>query len=190
MVNATAFAAALAEEIAPEDRGGGWLTRSPAAKGFAMPEHGATYNIARDNARVGVQAGAVQGDVRLGVEPDRPADLVEALAGFGSQLGRAWEDGRLAEDTYIAARAELGAAEEALQTEALQTEALQGKGRLPLALEKLRGLIRGVGERADPPSGGRSGAPMEQPMEQRHAVKRPSATGRSPAHASSLNGLP
>ncbi|WP_147945560.1 hypothetical protein [Microbispora sp. CSR-4] len=185
MVNATAFAAALAEEIAPEDRGGGWLTRSSAAKGFAMPEHGATYNIARDNARVGVQAGAVQGDVRLGMEPDRPADLVEALAGFGSQLGRAWEDGRLAEDTYIAARAELGAAEEALQT-----EALQGKGRLPLALEKLRGLIRGVGERADPPSGGRSGAPMEQPMEQRHAVKRPSATGRSPAHASSLNGLP
>ncbi|WP_328709833.1 hypothetical protein [Microbispora hainanensis] len=125
---------------------------------------------------------------------------MEALAGFGSQLGRAWEDGRLAEDTYIAARAELGAAEEALQTKALQTEALQtkvlqtealqGKGRLPLALEKLRGLIRGVGERADPPSGGRSGAPMEQPMEQRHAVKRPSATGRSPAHASSLNGLP
>ncbi|NJP30393.1 hypothetical protein FLW53_40590, partial [Microbispora sp. SCL1-1] len=77
---------------------------------------------------------------------------MEALAGFGSQLRRAWEDGRLAEDTYIAARAELGAAEDALQTEALQTkalqtealqtEALQGKGRLPLALEKLRGLIR------------------------------------------------
>ncbi|WP_405393883.1 hypothetical protein [Microbispora hainanensis] len=100
-----------------------------------MPEHGATYNIARDNARVGVQAGAVQGDVRLGVEPDRPADLVEALAGFGSQLGRAWEDGRLAEDTYIAARAELGAAEEALQTKALQTEALQTEALQTEALQ-------------------------------------------------------
>ncbi|GAB3147300.1 5'-methylthioadenosine/S-adenosylhomocysteine nucleosidase [Microbispora hainanensis] len=143
VANAAAFAAALAEEIAAEDRDGGWLTRSTAAKGSTMPEHGATYNIARDNARVGVQAGVVHGDVRLGFEPDRPTDLTEALAGFRSQLKHARDNGRLDEDTYIAAQEELAAAEEALQTKAPQS-----KGRLTMALKKLRGLISDVGELA------------------------------------------
>ncbi|MGI5157180.1 5'-methylthioadenosine/S-adenosylhomocysteine nucleosidase [Microbispora sp. CA-102843] len=141
VANAAAFAAALAEEIAAEERDGGWLAKA-AARGSRMPEQGTTYNIARDNARVGVQAGTVHGGIRLGFEPDRPTDLAEALAGFRSQLKRARDDGHLDEDTYAAAQAELAVAEEALQ------EKPRSKSRLTLALKKLRGLISDVGELA------------------------------------------
>ncbi|WP_311931642.1 5'-methylthioadenosine/S-adenosylhomocysteine nucleosidase [Microbispora sp. H11081] len=142
VANAAAFAAALAEEIAAEDRDGGWLTKT-AAKGSTMPEQGTTYNIARDNARVGVQAGVVHGGVRFGPDPGDPADLEQALAALRARLERTYADGRLDEDTYAAAEAELTVA-----NEALRSKAPQSKSRLTLALKKLRGLVGDVGELA------------------------------------------
>ncbi|GGO24008.1 5'-methylthioadenosine/S-adenosylhomocysteine nucleosidase [Microbispora bryophytorum] len=143
VANAAAFAAALAEEITTEDEDGGWQATKTTAGGPGMRGHEVTYNIAGGNARVGVQAGIVHGGIRLGFEPDRPTDLAEALVRFRSQLKRARDDGHLDEDTYAAAQAELGVAEEALQTKVPQS-----KGRLTLALKKLRGLISDVGELA------------------------------------------
>ncbi|MFI7625584.1 5'-methylthioadenosine/S-adenosylhomocysteine nucleosidase [Microbispora rosea] len=143
VANAAAFAAALAEEIAAEDRDGGWPTRGTAAKGSTMPERGATYNIARDNARVGVQAGVVHGGVRFGPDLSQSADLEQALAALRSRLERTHADGRMDDDTYAAAEAELTVADEALRSKAPQS-----KSRLTLALKKLRGLISDVGELA------------------------------------------
>jgi 8-oxo-dGTP diphosphatase len=143
VANAAAFAAALAEEIAAEDKDGGWLAIKRTARGSAMQGHEVTYNIARDNSRVGVQAGIVHGGIRIDFDPSQPTDLAGALAGFRAQLQRARADGRLDEDTYAAAEAELTVADEALQAKAPQS-----KGRLTLALKKLRGLISDVGDLA------------------------------------------
>ncbi|GGO23020.1 hypothetical protein GCM10010116_46440 [Microbispora rosea subsp. aerata] len=143
VANAAAFAATLAEEIAAEDRDGNWLTQSTAAKGRTMPEQGTTYNIARDNARVGVQAGIVHGDIRFGPDLSQPADLEQALAALRARLERTYADGRLDKDTYAAAEAELAAADEALRA-----KTPQGKSQLTLALKKLRGLVGDVAELA------------------------------------------
>ncbi|MEV7806714.1 5'-methylthioadenosine/S-adenosylhomocysteine nucleosidase [Microbispora sp. NPDC088329] len=142
VANAATFAAALAEEIAAEDRDGGWLPKA-AARGTRMPEQGTTYNIARDNAQVGVQAGVVHGGVRFGPDPGQPVDLEQALAAFRARLERTRADGHLDEDTYAAAEAELTVADEALRSKAPER-----KSRLTLALKKLRGLISDVGELA------------------------------------------
>ncbi|MEO3858445.1 5'-methylthioadenosine/S-adenosylhomocysteine nucleosidase [Acrocarpospora sp. B8E8] len=137
--SAVAFATALAEEIAAEDKDGGWLT----TRGSAVRGHQVTYNIARDNSRVGIQAGNVHGGIRLGFDASQPMDLAVALAGFRAQLQRARATGRLDEDTYAAAEAELTVA-----NEALQANTQQSKGKLTLALKKLRGLISDVADLA------------------------------------------
>ncbi|MGW5265709.1 5'-methylthioadenosine/S-adenosylhomocysteine nucleosidase [Microbispora sp. NPDC004025] len=141
VANAAAFAAALAEEIAAEDRDGDWPTRAT-ARGASMPEQGTTYNIARDNARVGVQAGIVHGGVRIGPNPGQPADLEQALAAFRARLEQARTDGHLDEDTYAAAEAELTEADKAL------LETPRSKSKLTLALKKLRGLVSDAGDLA------------------------------------------
>ncbi|WP_182886999.1 5'-methylthioadenosine/S-adenosylhomocysteine nucleosidase [Microbispora sp. H10885] len=139
VANAAAFAVALAEEIAAEDRDGGW---PKAARGSVMAEPGTTYNIARDNARVGVQAGVVHGGVRIGADAGEPADLEQALAALRVRLERARTDGRLDEDTYAAAEAELTVADEALRDKP------RSRNKLTLALKKLRGLIGDLGDLA------------------------------------------
>ncbi|MEZ0073158.1 adenosylhomocysteine nucleosidase [Planotetraspora sp. GP83] len=143
VANAAAFAAALAEEIAAEEKDGGWLATKTTARGSAMPGHEVPYNIARDSARVGIQAGIVHGGIRIGHDPSQPTDLAEALAGFRAQLQRARADGHLDEETYEAAEAELTVADEALKAKTPQS-----KGRLKLALKKLRGLISDVADLA------------------------------------------
>ncbi|GII57241.1 purine phosphorylase [Planotetraspora thailandica] len=143
VANAAAFAAALAEEIAAEDKDGGWLPATRTARGATMEGHEVTYNIARDNARVGVQAGIVHGGIRVSFDLDQPTDLADALAGFRAQLQRARSDGRLDDDTYAAAEAELTIADEALQAKTPES-----KSKLTLALKKVRGLVGDVADLA------------------------------------------
>lgn len=102
-----------------------------------------TQNIALGNARVGVQAGVVHGGVRINLQANPSAELAEALADFRVRLQRAWEAGRLDEDTYAAAQAELTVAEEALETNRPESTS-----RLTVALKKVRGLIGDVAELA------------------------------------------
>ncbi|MFC4586548.1 5'-methylthioadenosine/S-adenosylhomocysteine nucleosidase family protein [Sphaerisporangium corydalis] len=143
VANAAEFAAALAEEIGKEDKDGGWLAAKSTTRGSTMEKHPVTYNIARDGSRVGVQAGTVYGGIRLGFDPSPPTDLAGALAGFRTRLKRAQADGRLDEETYAAAEVELTVADEALRAKTPQS-----KGRLTLALKKLRGLISDVADLA------------------------------------------
>ena len=76
VANAAAFAMALAEEIAAEDEGGRWPTAQVTARGSNMqPDKGTYRNIARDNARVGIQAGVIQGDIKLTLDQSQPMDL-------------------------------------------------------------------------------------------------------------------
>jgi adenosylhomocysteine nucleosidase len=145
--NAAAFATALAEAIAAEDERGRWtgMTRATATRAYEGVHRvpaGVTYqNVARGDARVGIQVGQVHGDVNYTVEQSRPADLAQALAGFRSRLRSARADGRVDEATFAAAEDEL-----AIADDALRAETPQGKGRLTLALKRLRGLL---GDAAD-----------------------------------------
>jgi 8-oxo-dGTP diphosphatase len=131
VANAAAFAAVLSDELATD-----LDTRDddekPAKNGSPpMPE--SIRNIVMGNARVGVQAGNIYGDIRFsGNEPEQPDDLAEALGNLRTRLRRAQAAGSLDEDTYVAALAELTVAEEALPHD---------RGRLTLALKKLRGLV-------------------------------------------------
>lgn len=144
VANAAAFAMALAEEIAAEDEGGRWPTAQVTARGSNMqPDKGTYRNIARDNARVGIQAGVIQGDIKLTLDQSQPMDLAGALADFRARLEHARTEGRLDEDTYAAAREEL-----AIADKALQATTPQSKRRLTLALKRLRGLIGDVAELA------------------------------------------
>lgn len=141
VANAAAFAAALAADLAAEEQ----YDTQPAAPGTgrnsAMRE--ITRNIAKDSARVMVQAGTVHGGIRIAHQPSPPTDLAEALIGIRARLQRARAAGHLDEDTYTAAEAELTVADEALRANTPQS-----RGRLVLALKKLRGLIGDVADLA------------------------------------------
>ncbi|GAB2464459.1 5'-methylthioadenosine/S-adenosylhomocysteine nucleosidase [Streptosporangium sandarakinum] len=139
VANAAAFAVSLAEELSAEaqddDR------RTTETRRPTMPE--TIRNVAKGNARVGVQAGTVYGGIRITPEPVPPTDLAEALAGFRTRLQRARAGGHLDDDTYTAAEAELTVADKALESDTPQS-----RGTLTLALKKLRGLIGDVAELA------------------------------------------
>jgi 8-oxo-dGTP diphosphatase len=141
VANAAAFAAALAEELAAEEQDDDQPMATATMRSLAMRE--TTRNIAKGNARVGVQAGTVYGGVRITSEPDSPTDLAEALDGFRTRLQQARAAGHLDEDTYAAAQAELAVADEALQENTPQS-----RSTLTLALKKIRGLISDVAELA------------------------------------------
>jgi adenosylhomocysteine nucleosidase len=141
VANAAAFAAVLAEDLAAEEQDDSQSMATGTMRISAMRE--TTRNIAKGNARVGVQAGTVYGGIRITNEPNSTADLAEALAGFRAQLQRARAASLLDEDTYTAAKAELTVADKALQMNTAQS-----KGRLMLALKKVRGLIGDVAELA------------------------------------------
>lgn len=140
VANAAAFAVSLAEELTAEARDNAQRTTT-GTREPAMPE--TTRNVAKGNARVGVQAGTVYGGIRVTPEPSPPVDLAEALAGFHTRLQRARAAGHLDEDTYAAAEVELAVADKALETDTPQS-----RGALTLALKKLRGLIGDVAELA------------------------------------------
>ena len=104
-----------------------------------MPE--TTRNIAKDNARVGVQAGTVNGGIHVSGERHSPADLAQALVALRARLREAREAGHLDDETYAAAAAELSVADEELRS-----RSPSGRGRLILALKKVRGLIGDVAD--------------------------------------------
>ncbi|GAB1824403.1 5'-methylthioadenosine/S-adenosylhomocysteine nucleosidase family protein [Herbidospora sp. RD11066] len=119
VANAAAVGLALADAITAEP---GETRRS------GTPEPNG-QNIARDNARVGIQAGAIYGGVHQGdLRSSEPAGDLTALR---VALVRARRSDRLDEATYAAAQTELGLAQ---------------RERSPLALKRLRGLVMDVPE--------------------------------------------
>jgi 8-oxo-dGTP diphosphatase len=100
-------------------------------------------NIATRNARVGVQAGQIYGNVTIGADAERPIDLAASIADLRTHLKQAHLDGQLDGETYAAAESELDAA-----TECLSAGTPEKKGGLLVALKRLRGLVADVTELA------------------------------------------
>ncbi|MEV0643740.1 5'-methylthioadenosine/S-adenosylhomocysteine nucleosidase [Phytomonospora sp. NPDC050363] len=140
--NAAAFAIALARELA-DARTTRISKVNIEAKETAMV--GSRQNIARDNARVGVQAGQINGGVRIAPEreAERPVGLPGQVAGLRIALAEARRAGTLDEDTCAAAEEELAKVDAALDPAA----GAAGRGLL-LALKRLRGLIADLAEPA------------------------------------------
>lgn len=131
--HAAAFAVVLARELIVNDPSGG-----PGKAGRLGPEPTgmSVENIASGNARVGVQAGQIFGDVTIGGAPDRPVDLAASIGELREQLKQAHLDGQLDEETYAAAESELDTA-----TDCLNERPAGRRGGLLLALRRLRGLV-------------------------------------------------
>ncbi|WP_438803334.1 5'-methylthioadenosine/S-adenosylhomocysteine nucleosidase [Frankia gtarii] len=134
--NAAAFAAALADELATDDR----LDDQQTMRSSTMP--GTNQNIARGNARVGVQAGIVYGGIRLvpGEQP-APASMADALADLRTQLRQAQSAGQMDNATYTAAQTELSVADNAVAADTPDS-----RNTLILALKRLRGLVADVAD--------------------------------------------
>ncbi|WP_336216676.1 5'-methylthioadenosine/S-adenosylhomocysteine nucleosidase family protein [Nonomuraea sp. LPB2021202275-12-8] len=137
--NAAAFAMALAQELALEHE------NHPANK--ARETKGMTdsvKNVARDNARVGVQAGHIHGNVTIGHPPQpQAADLAAQLAELRDRLARARKAQELDEDTFTAAEEEI-----AVAADSLSESTKEGRNKAVVALKKLRGLLADVAELA------------------------------------------
>ncbi|MFC4534625.1 purine phosphorylase [Sphaerisporangium dianthi] len=137
VANAAAFAISLVEELAAE------LSPSTVGKAAREPMAENVRNVARDHARVGVQAGNIYGNVSVG-QPIEPApDSAALLAELRTKLAQARTAGKVDEDTFAAAETEIIIIDESLSE---STE--QGKGRALIALKKLRGLLMDVAELA------------------------------------------
>jgi adenosylhomocysteine nucleosidase len=136
--HAAAFATALARELIID----GPTSRADSADRNGSPRmRMSNRNIASGNARVGVQAGQIYGNVDAGSE--RPIDLATSIADLRTHLKQAHLDGRLDEETYAAAESELDAA-----TECLSAGTPEKKSGLLVALKRLRGLVADVAELA------------------------------------------
>lgn len=138
--HAAAFATALAQELITES-----AVDEPRATGASRSQvMGMTnYNIAAANARVGVQAGEIHGNVIVSSEPDRPVDLAASLAELRDRLKQAHRDGQLDEETYAAAESELDTADKCLQENPAGS-----RNALMVTLKRLRGLVADVTELA------------------------------------------
>ncbi|MEU8020663.1 5'-methylthioadenosine/S-adenosylhomocysteine nucleosidase [Micromonospora haikouensis] len=138
--HAAAFATALAQEMTIESghRGDGM----PNGQGSALMSM-KNENLASGNARVGVQAGQIHGNVIIGTSPDEPLDLAASIADLRIRLKQACLDGRLDEETYAAAEVELDAA-----TGCLRDGSATNEGGLLMSLKRLRGLVADVSELA------------------------------------------
>ncbi|GIH70619.1 5'-methylthioadenosine/S-adenosylhomocysteine nucleosidase family protein [Sphaerimonospora thailandensis] len=141
VVNAAAFATALAEELARESHHGRPADRTGRAED--KPMGGDIRNVAGGNAWVGVQAGHIHGDVSIGRSPESGLDPAARLADLHARLRKARTAGEVDEETFTAAQEELAVVSESL---AASTE--QGKSRAMIALKKLRGLLVDVADLA------------------------------------------
>ncbi|GAB7048632.1 5'-methylthioadenosine/S-adenosylhomocysteine nucleosidase family protein [Catenuloplanes indicus] len=128
--NAAAFAIALADELAR-------------AAHIRTVEHpgssamlGSNENVAKGNARVGVQAGIVFGGIQQSPGAGEPGDVLARIDELRTQLRRAQADDRLDEHTYKAAEAEL-----TIAADSLATGAAGERGTGLVALKRLRGLV-------------------------------------------------
>jgi adenosylhomocysteine nucleosidase len=137
---AAAFAVALAKELI---EGQHYSDPDPRREPNSSASNSGVTNIATGNARVGVQAGQVIGDIRITPEPRAPADVTALVADFRRQLDQAWKAELVDKDTYQAAQAELN-----VVTLSLSHRSEQNQSRLMLALKKLRGLIADVADLA------------------------------------------
>ncbi|MEU6724730.1 5'-methylthioadenosine/S-adenosylhomocysteine nucleosidase [Nonomuraea wenchangensis] len=136
---AAAFAVALAHELAAEHAN---RPASTAREANNMSDN--VKNVARDNARVGVQAGHIHGNVTVGHVPQAgAADPVALLAELRERLGRARKAQEVDEDTFTAAEEEIAVAAESL-SESTET----GRSKAMIALKRLRGLLADVAELA------------------------------------------
>lgn len=142
--HAAAFAAALAQELAQELVADGAVDHPATADTSGRTQMGVTNsNSASGNARVGVQAGQVYGNITVGAEPERPIDLAAGIADIRSLLKQAHRDGQLDEATYAAAETELDVA-----SDCLKEDTAQSRNRLVVTLKRLRGLVFDVAELA------------------------------------------
>src|SRR5262249_8963690 len=140
--HAAAFATALVQELIAE----GVLSEPPAAEGGESESMvAAVQNLATGNARVGVQAGQIYGDVAIssGADASGPPNLTAAIAHLSDGLKRAHRDGQLDEETYLAAESELD-----VTAECLAEDSPGSTSRLMVALKRLRGLVTDVSELA------------------------------------------
>ncbi|MEV4897613.1 5'-methylthioadenosine/S-adenosylhomocysteine nucleosidase [Nonomuraea sp. NPDC055795] len=137
--NAAAFAVALAQELAVEEENC-LAGKRREAKGMSD----SVKNVARDNARVGVQAGHIHGNVIIGpLPPTKAADPAAQLAELRDRLVRARKAQEVDEDTFTAAEEEIAAA-----AESLSESTAEGRSKAVIALRKLRGLLADVAELA------------------------------------------
>lgn len=136
VASAAAFATALARELGRE------LPHSTTGRAGAPMNEG-VRNIASGNARVGVQAGHIYGNISIGQPPEAELDWATELAKLRDRLRRALKAGDLDEATFAAAEEELDAV-----TESLTTRTEQGKSKAMIALKKLRGLVVDVADLA------------------------------------------
>lgn len=138
--HAAAFATALAQELIVDGLPG---RSGTAGRNGTEPMRMINHNIATGDARVGVQAGQIHGDVVVGAGSDRPIDLAASIADLRHHLRRARLDDHLDEDTYAAAESELDTA-----TDCLREGSASRYGGLLVALKRLRGLVADVAELA------------------------------------------
>ncbi|MFK3979116.1 purine phosphorylase [Micromonospora sp. NPDC050397] len=134
-LHAAAFATALAREL---------IIDGPTSQGGAARDGSSTMpmtnrNIATGNARVGVQAGHIYGNITVGAGAEQPTDLAASIADLRTHIKQAHLDGELDEETYAAAESELEVA-----TECVSASTLEKKSGLMMALKRLRGLVADV----------------------------------------------
>ncbi|MFV2111203.1 purine phosphorylase [Micromonospora sp. LOL_025] len=140
VAHAAAFATALAQELVAD----GAASQRETAQRDRQTQMGMTNrNVASGNARVGVQAGQIHGNVTVGREPEPPADLATAIGDLRGLLRQAHRDGQLDEATYAAAETELDTA-----GDCLKDETPQGRSALVVSLRRMRGLVADVTELA------------------------------------------
>ncbi|MGN9918758.1 5'-methylthioadenosine/S-adenosylhomocysteine nucleosidase family protein [Micromonospora palomenae] len=140
VAHAAAFATALAQELIAESRADRLSTTD---NGGSEPMSMTNRNIAKGNARVGVQAGQIYGNVTVGSDRDRPVDLTAGIAELRDRVRKAHRDGQLDEETYAAAESELDVA-----SDCLKEDTVRSRGTLMVALRRLRGLVADVAELA------------------------------------------
>lgn len=137
--HAAAFAIALAQELTIDSGRGNGTPSGHGSASMTMKNE----NLATGNARVGVQAGQIHGNVTIGVSREEPVDLAGSIADLRWQMKQACLDGRLDEETYAAAEAELDAA-----AGCLRDGAATDRGGFLVSLKRLRGLVADVSELA------------------------------------------
>ncbi|GLW67548.1 purine phosphorylase [Actinomadura rubrobrunea] len=135
--NAAAFAVALAENLVAEEENRDRVDETETMGSSQMS--GWVRNIAKDNARVVVQAGHVNGGIQVSGEQAPPIDPAEAIARLAARLRQARAAGHLDEDTFQAAQAELASARELMRT-----TMPPDTGSVTVALKKVRGLVADV----------------------------------------------
>ncbi|MET9299357.1 5'-methylthioadenosine/S-adenosylhomocysteine nucleosidase [Micromonospora aurantiaca] len=137
--HAAVYATALAREL---------IIDGSASQGGSESDRSSTMsinnrNVATGNARVGVQAGQINGNVTIGGGADESIDLAASIAELRTRLKQAHLDGQLNEETYAAAESELETA-----TACVSAGTTEKRSGLMVALLRLRGLVADVSELA------------------------------------------